>query len=312
MESGSAQPHRLQLTTSKMGSPFTITVFATDTLKARSQLMQMLAYTDSLIKIFSDYDTSSELSQLSRYTTGQPLPVSSVMMDLLLKSQEAWRLSSGSFDVTAGSITRLWRNAMQQDSWPDAKALKQARRQSGFRHLSLLPMQQAIVFSRAGMMLNMGGIAKGYIAQKVLDSLKALGLLQVLVDAGGDMVAGLPPPGKPGWRIGIAAPDSHEELTESRLWLSEASVATSGKTYRFLEHKGRRYSHIINPRKGLGVTHHRQVTVVAKDGSLADWMATACSILPIAKARKLAGRLGAKLWIAEAQEACERWIVQPE
>ncbi|HSK12203.1 MAG TPA: FAD:protein FMN transferase, partial [Phnomibacter sp.] len=123
-----AQPHRVQITEAKMGSPFTITVYSADTFYARKQIGQILAYADSLISIFSDYDTSGEVTQLSRYTVGHQVPVSPAMMDLLQISRRAWRSSAGMFDVTMGRVTLLWRNAMQDQQWPDARQVKKARR----------------------------------------------------------------------------------------------------------------------------------------------------------------------------------------
>ena len=107
------------------------------------------------------------------------------------------------------------------------------------------------------------------------------------------------PPNSKGWSIGVNVPESKEELLEQSLLIQNKSVATSGDAYQFIEHDGKRYSHITDPKTGYGVTFQRNVTVIANDGATADWLATACSILPIKKAKKLAVKMKAEVLIAE-------------
>ena len=105
-----------------------------------------------------------------------------------------------------------------------------------------------------------------------------------MADASGDIVMSDAPPGKNGWTIGINLPENENELWDKKLELKNFAVSTSGDIYRYTIHNGKKYSHIIDPRTGYGVTSQRNVTVIAKDGATADWLATACSILPIKKA----------------------------
>jgi thiamine biosynthesis lipoprotein len=138
------------------------------------------------------------------------------------------------------------------------------------------------------MQLDFGGIAKGYIAGWVINYLKANGIQQALADAGGDIVMSGAPLNQKGWLIGVNLPETTDQLLNKKLQLSNCSVATSGDVYQFIEYKGVKYSHIINPLTGYGVTNLRNVTIIAKTGSTADWLATACSILPIKEAKQLA------------------------
>jgi thiamine biosynthesis lipoprotein len=139
------------------------------------------------------------------------------------------------------------------------------------------------------MQLDFGGIGKGYIAQKVIDYLKKEGITASLVDAGGDIVLGDAPPNKKGWIVGVNQPEKSDDLLPEKLLLHNMSVATSGDVYQF-----------IDPKTGYGVTSLRNVTVIANDGAVADWLATACSILPINEAKKLALSLHAELLITES------------
>ena len=123
-----------------------------------------------------------------------------------------------------------------------------------------------------------------------------------LADAGGDIVMSAAPQGSNGWTIGVNIPERQEELLDQSLLLQNKAVATSGDAYQYVEKDGKRYSHIIDPHTGYGVTFQRNVTIIANDGAIADWLATACSILPIKKAKKLAAKMGAELLIAESKK----------
>jgi thiamine biosynthesis lipoprotein len=148
------------------------------------------------------------------------------------------------------------------------------------------------------MRFDFGGIVKGYAAQRVIDHLKSKNVFIALADAGGDIAMSNPPPGKNGWSIGINLPEQENELMDRKLELKNCSAATSGDVYNYILHNGKKYSHIIDPRSGYGITSQRNVTVIAKDGAAADWLATACSILSIEKALALAKREKAALLIA--------------
>jgi len=138
----------------------------------------------------------------------------------------------------------------------------------------------------------------GYAAQKVIDFLRSKNISIALADASGDIVMSEAPPGKSGWTVGINLPESENELWDRKLELKNCAVSTSGDVYRYTIHNGKKYSHIIDPRTGYGVTSQRNVTVIAKEGAVADWLATACSILSIDKALKLAKKEKAALFIA--------------
>ncbi|MBS1564895.1 MAG: FAD:protein FMN transferase, partial [Bacteroidetes bacterium] len=153
---------------------------------------------------------------------------------------------------------------------------------------------------KKGMQLDLGGLGKGFVAQAALDLLKEYGFPSAMVNAGGKIVAGDPPPGREGWIIGINAPGEKEQTLPLFLLLQRFAVATSGDIYQFVEINGKRYSHIVNPHTGIGLTHSRNVTAIAADGTTADWLATACSILPLRKSLRLIRQIpGAALFITE-------------
>jgi thiamine biosynthesis lipoprotein len=129
------------------------------------------------------------------------------------------------------------------------------------------------------MRLDLGGIAKGYAGDAALKVFLEHGLQKVINDAGGDLVVGEPPPGKAGWRIGIAPLEKVDGPPSRVLEIKNAAVATSGDAFQFVEIAGVRYSHLVNPKTGLGLAVRSSVTVIAPTRIEADSLASAVSVL---------------------------------
>ena len=296
-----AQQKRFSFTQPKMGAPFSIVFFANDSVQANLLSKQCFNLADSFIFIYSDYIDSSELSKLSA-TAGRKdlaVPVSPAMFDILLKAKNAFDKSEGTFDITIGPLSKFWRKCRKAKQFPRDDAIQSAKKLIGFNKIILDTNNKKVTLIQPGMQLDLGGIAQGYIAQKVIDYLYGQQINQALVNASGDIVISGAPPGLKGWTVGVNVPETTDELLPRTLMLQHKAITTSGDAYQFIEHGGKRYSHIIDPRSGYGVTYKRNVTVIANDGTTADWLATAGSILPIKKAKKLATQLGAEILIAE-------------
>ncbi|CAN5196451.1 FAD:protein FMN transferase [soil metagenome] len=296
-----AQQKRFAFTESKMGSPFSIIFYYNDSAEASRIAKQSFALTDSFVAIFSDYIDSSELSKLSASAVANPLPVkvSPALWDILRQSKMAFDQSGGAFDITIGPLSRLWRKARKEKQFPGSESVMKTKQLVGFNKIIFDTLHQQVTLTQAGMHLDLGGIAQGYIAQKVMDYLATQHIQQVLVNVSGDIAVSGAPPGTDGWTVGINIPENADELLPRKLQLQYKAVTTSGDIYQFIEHDGKRYSHIIDPRSGYGVTFQRNVTVIANDCTSADWLATACSILSIKKAKKLITQFGAAMLIGE-------------
>ena len=294
-----AQLQRFHFTQPKMGSPFNIIFYANDSVTANAIAAQCFQLVDSLNAIFSDYLSHSELSQLSA-TAGNatPVAVSPAMLDILLRSKKAYQKSNGAFDITIGSLIKLWRQARKSNTFPEDLSIQKTLLLTGFNNIHIDTNTKTVLLAKRGMQLDLGGIAKGYTAQQIINFLNKNGITQALVDAGGDIATSGAPPSAEGWTIGINVPETKEDLLSKKITLHNMAVATSGDVYQYMEHNGKKYSHITDPRTGYGVTSQRNVTVIAPDGATADWLATACSILPISKAKELATTMHAQLLIA--------------
>jgi thiamine biosynthesis lipoprotein len=301
-----------------MGTRFRIVLYAPDETVARKAAQAAFSRVRALDQALSDYREDSELMRLCQEAGKEPVRVSTDLFTVLARAQEASRWSQGAFDVTIGPLTRLWRRARRQRQLPSSQELHEARKLVGYEKVVLDPQRQTVHLTKAGMLLDLGGIAKGYAADAALAVLREHGIRSALVAAGGDIVVGEPPPHAAAWRIGIAPLDDPQRPPTRTLALVRAAVSTSGDAEQFVEIDGVRYSHILDPRTGLGLTGRRSVTVIAPDGTTSDSLATAVSVLPVAEGLKLADAVpGTAALILihngteESVHASSRWPKEP-
>lgn len=264
------QPH--------MGTLFTVTLYAPNEMNAREASGAAFSKIAALDRMMTDYDPESELMQLCQKPAGLPVRVSDELFVILQKSQRVAELSDGAFDVTIGPVIRLWRRARRTELLPSPDALARARQSVGYQKLKLDARRKTVTLTVPNMQLDLGGIAKGFAADKALEVLKSRGINRALVAASGDIAVGDPPPGTRGWRVGIG--DLGGTLAKTLL-LSNAAVSTSGDTEQFVEIGGQRYSHIVDPRTGVGLTGRLQVSIIARRATDTDSFATAVSVLGV-------------------------------
>jgi thiamine biosynthesis lipoprotein len=260
-----------------MGTTFTITVWADDEAVARAAAREAFARAANLNRIMSDYLPSSELMKLCAGAGGPAVQVSPELFSVLERARRVSEETDGAFDVTVGPIVRLWRKARKSIRLPEREALEKARALTGWRMMTLDPRERKVRLEKAGMLLDLGGIAKGYTADEMLAVLKKHGLPRALVACGGDLRLGEPPPGKDGWAIDIDPVAPGEK--PHRLTLKECAISTSGDASQFVEIDGVRYSHILDPRTGKPLTVRMSATVLAPDGITADSLTKAVAVL---------------------------------
>ena len=270
---------RFEFSSPHMGTLFHLTLFAPDKSGAEAAATSAFRRIAALEEIMSDYQADSELMRLCDQPHGQPVAVSSELFDVLRRGREISELSEGAFDVSIGPYVRLWRFSRKRKTLPSAAELQAARQAVGYDKIRLDPRRRTVTLLAPNMRLDLGGIAKGYAADQVLELLKGRGLTRALVAASGDIAAGDPPPGQPGWKIGIAPMDARTNETSQTVLLRNAGISTSGDSSQMIEIDGVRYSHIVDPAVGLGLTNRVQVTVIAPDATASDALATAVSIV---------------------------------
>ena len=261
-----------------LGTDVQIILYAASGEQAEAAFLAGFARIEKLERVLSDYDQDSEASQLSQSSPmADPEPVSKDLWQALRVSVFVSRKSGGAFDVTIGPLSRLWRRAHRQGELPSSERIDTARDAVGYRLLRFDAGRQAVQLPRPGMRLDFGGVGKGMAADLALREITGKGVLSALVDCGGDMAIGDAPPGSGGWKIGVAGldPNKAERVVE----LANVGIATSGDAHQYVQIKGTRYSHILDPRTGIGLTNRSSVSVIAIDGTLADAVASAVSVL---------------------------------
>lgn len=277
-----AQPplEEFRFTRPEMGMPFRLVLHAADAETAETAALAAFDRIRQLNSILSDYDPDSELSLLSR-TSGQGLAVP-VTEDLWHVLNHAYTLSQetdGAFDVTIGPVVNVWRRARRDRAFPPPERLARARASVGYRQMKLDPETRTVELLVPDMRLDLGGIAKGYAIDQALQVLRQHGIRSALVTGGGDIAVSDPPPGRPAWRIELTTLENPNAAPPQHVLLSHRALATSGDLVQHLEIDGLRYSHIVDPRTGIGLTNRSLVTVIARDGLIADTLSTAASVL---------------------------------
>jgi thiamine biosynthesis lipoprotein len=262
-----------------MGTKFKILLYAADEATAVKASKAAFARIAELDAIMSDYRPASELMQLCAKSGGDPVKVSDDLWTVLERAHQVAKRSDGAFDVTVGPIVRLWRRARRTGKLPDAEDLAKALAIVGYDKMKLDPKEHTVQLLKAGMQLDLGGIAKGYAGDQALLAMKKFGVTRALVACGGDIVIGDSPPDADGWTVGISPVDDPESKPKKYLILSNAAVSTSGDAEQYVEIDGKRYSHIVDPKTGLGLVGRMTATVVAPNGITADSLTKVLAVL---------------------------------
>lgn len=282
----------------QMGTTIRLVFYAGDSLAAFKTAAEVFALTDRLNLCFSDYLPQSEVSLLSEQAgSGAYVPASKDLWKLLKTAQRFSKNSSGMFDVSIGPLTRLWRRSRNLQVVPDSGRVFEACILVDYREINMRNLGKKVRLNEYGMQLDFGGIAQGYTADACLRLLRKRGYPQAMVDVGGDIAIGAAPPGQAGWQIQI--PGQAEPLH-----LRSCGITTSGATYQFFEAEdGTRYSHILDLRTCWGVTHQFLVTVLAKNATEADALATTYNVLgPNAPKIKIRNH---RVWFAQDEKKQE-------
>ena len=255
-----------------MGVRVNLRLYAPEQVTAEHAAIAAYKRYAELEQVFSDYRADSELMLLCERAGSGPVTVSRELFDVLARAQELAEQSDGAFDVTASPIIRLWREARRSKVMPAADDLSSALRLVGWQKMKLDDRRRSVDLATPGMLLDLGGIAKGYANDNALAVLRSNGVKRAMIQAGGDIGVSVSPPNTLGWSVRVGGrPDA--------LYLSNASIATSGDTEQYVEIDGVRYSHIVDPRTGLGVTSRVQATVIAAKGIDSDPIATMMTVM---------------------------------
>lgn len=271
-----------------MGVEWVVTVHAATAAAGDAAIAAALDEVGRLDAILSDYRPESELSRLSAAApTPRPVAVGDDLWDVLTRAVAVRDASDGAFDPTVGPLTTLWRQARKTGQLPTPRKLAAALAATGPGTLRLVEEPRGVALLRPGMRLDLGGIGMGFAIDRVLALLRSRGVAAALVDASGDVGASAPPPGDDGWRIAVDPIPGSTAVGTQRVLLARAAVTTSGDARQAVSIGGRRYSHVVDPRTGLGIDGPAACTVIAPDATAADALATAANVLGPVRGRTL-------------------------
>ncbi len=259
-----------------MGMRTRLIVYASDETAAVNACRAAFARVGQVEDAASDYRKDSELMKLCATAATRPVSVGDDLFTLLVESQRLAERTDGAFDITVGPYVQLWRKARKEKALPAAEDLAEAAKLVGWRKLTVDEASRTARLEMPGMKLDMGGIAKGYAGDCAIATLREQGITSALFEAGGDIVMSDAPPGEEGWRVELvnAGPDMPKELM-----LHNCAVSTSGDTEQFVEIDGKHYSHVVDPRTGVGLTTRAMATVVATKGIWSDGLSKPAEML---------------------------------
>jgi thiamine biosynthesis lipoprotein len=282
-------PEVLKRTQFIMGTVVEITLIAQDDQASADAIRGAFEEMRKVEKLMSRKIVGSDVWRVNQDAGKNGVVVS---RDLLLVSEVALdtsRLSGGSFDITVGSLVRLWDNCWKEKRIPSRQEVAASLRCVGYRGLEINKEKKTLFLKRKGMELVLGGIAKGYAVDQAVRLLQSLGFIDLIVNAGGDLRTGGSKFGVP-WMVGIQDPRDESKMTAT-IPVRDRAVATSGDYERYYMKDNVRYHHIIDPLTGFPARQCRSVTVLSNELIWADALATALFVMGPGKGIALVEKL---------------------
>ncbi|MEP7343189.1 MAG: FAD:protein FMN transferase [Acidobacteriota bacterium] len=253
-----------------MACTYSIVVYGDDVQPLRQIVDAAFDEVDRIDRLMSHYKPDSPLSRLNREAAKGPMKVEPELFDFLAECLRYSRASDGAFDITVGPLMKAWGFFRGEGRMPSEQKLTAARRSVGYQHVILNAQERTVYFDRAGVELDLGGIAKGYAVDRAVAVLKQRGINSALVSAGGSTIYGLgAPPHEAGWEVKLQDPIAPDK-TALTVRLKDQALSVSGSYEKFFEMGGRRYSHIMDPRTGRPVEGVLSVAVITDSGTAGD------------------------------------------
>lgn len=287
-----------------MGTDAHVTIRPSNNLKLSSEEIARRAYEKMKLieKLMTRFDNTSDVGRINTAPPGKMIPVAPLTWQAMMEAARFNRLSDGAFDVTIGSIMNIYRWSNQGvKSIPPQNIVDSARAKCGFDKLIFEREGMKVGKTTDGLIIDLGGIAKGMAVDYAIEELKKHGVKDALVEIGGEVrIIGQAPitndviqriggeiSGR-AWGIAIRNPRSADTIKSLSL-SGDGAVATSGDYEKFFEFEGKHYSHIVDPRTGYPVTGGViSATLISPNSCMkADALATTLCVLGVDKAREL-------------------------
>lgn len=259
-----------------MGTLLEITLFHESREQGRRVLAGCFQEARRLEEIFSTYNDDSDLDRLNRHAGLGPIEIDRELWSVLKIALSLGQATDGAIDITVGPIVDLWRAAEEQGVMPAHNLLTEAFDRTGISRVQLLPDGKAAL-RHAGMRLDLGGIGKGYAVDRLSAILAQEGVASAFINFGRSSLAALgSPPGRERWPVML---ESHGDTPIGLAYLKDQCLGVSGSFGRFFQIGETRLSHLIDPRNGFPLRHHRLSVAVARTATEAEALTKAITIL---------------------------------
>lgn len=257
---------------------------------------------DDVDRTMSEWQSTSAVSQINALAGGAPVSVPASLIEVLTTAREISVVSDGAFDITWAALRGAWQFAPGHEHLPTPAELADKLALINYRNVEIDTQLNTVRLRTPGMAIGLGSIAKGYALLLAAQAMKRYGVVDYVIDAGGQVYAH----GKNSqrrWRVGIQDPWATRGVYFATLRLNNASVSTSGDYESFFVRDGVIYHHIIDPHSGMPARFVRSVTVIAKNPTLADAASTAAFVLGPDKALLFAKKLGVEILMVDHKGA---------
>lgn len=293
--SSAQEPVRLRESRPMMGTRVDIAAQSADAPLLRAAVDAAFARMAQLAAVMSHYEPTSRVSAINLAAGLQPVSVPPELMQVLEMAHTVSRQSQGAFDITIGSVGR-WHFDASHPRMPAPAHISDHLPDVDYLKLVLDKSSGTAYLARRGMRIDLGGIAKLYILDAGLNTLRQQGVENALINGGGDVLASSTAGTRP-WRVGIRDPRRPERLLAA-IDIRRGFVASSGDYERFFVRDGRRYHHVLDPKTGYPTQGPHGVTLVGDTLDNVNGMGTAAMVLEAAAARELIRRSGAQALVA--------------
>lgn len=260
-----------------MGTNIHVEFWHEDPAAARDALAAVIDEMHRIDELMSPFRESSELSAINRGAGAGPVAVSAELLALLERSAEVSRMTDGAFDITYASAGRFY--DYRKGVRPDEAQLTAAVQAIDYRYVQIDREAGTVRFAHPEVYVDLGGIAKGHAVDRGIELLRARGIDQAMIAAGGDSRIIGDRRGQP-WTVGVQDPRKPGTMAVL-LPLEDTAVSTSGDYERFFERDGVRYHHIIDPTTGDSAREVRSVTILGPEATLTDALSTSVFVLGV-------------------------------
>jgi thiamine biosynthesis lipoprotein len=293
---GGTTPHaatarKVERVGAAMGSDLRLTAWTRDEAAAQQTFDAVFAEFERLDALMSVWRPGSDVLRINAAAGERAVVVHADVRDVLHIASQVSQWTSGTFDVTFGALTDIWKFDHDLDGTvPTADAIRARLPLVDYRRIAIDDHAGTVFLERRGMRIHLGGIGKGYAVGRAVEIFRRAGLRDFMVQAGGDLYVGGTKDGRP-WTLGIADPRARDGHSFATITLTDSTFSTSGDYARAFIKDGVRYHHILDPRTGQPARLCRSVTIASDSPVIADAVAKGVFILGPKEGMALVERL---------------------